>query len=65
MWKKGSFYEAQYSVRWTFLLQIWQPPTPRNDNHVEPYTFVTLIWADPYTPTPIVLRNTWMASYRS
>ena len=43
-----------------FFLEIGQPP--RNANNIEPCTFVTQICADLYTPPPMALRNTLMAS---
>ena len=37
-----------------FICKFDTQPPPRNATNVEPWTFVTLIWADPYTPHPLL-----------
>ena len=41
-----------------FPLEFGPPPTPRNANNVEPYTFETVFPEKCDTPTPSALRDT-------
>ena len=43
-------------LRNAFFLKIGPPPTPRNANNVEPYTFITLFSGKFHTPPHLQLR---------
>ena len=48
-------------LRNAFFLEIGPPPTPRNANNIEPYTFVMLFSGKSDPPPPHLHYVTWMA----